>query len=363
MRQLAYVDFTWPELKDMPRSIPVILPLGTGLEMEAAGLDEVIVLDPIPYGWPESGLGVPVETFKVFANGILSSLHEDGWQQVFVIAAQADTLPEFSIPTLRVARNGSPTLHLPHGERVFLVPVGHTEQHACHLPLDTDTRIIEAIATGTHAGLPDATALLPVLPYGVSAHRSSYFGTLNAGGRAYEDFLIALVGSLVAAGHDRFFFLNGHGGNHSYLVNIVKACGERYLDAFTATAFLYLSTAEGIRTLEQYRTSGIGGMGHACELETSLMLHLDPKRVHMERAVDETEFISTPNYYMDWIEGGALVANPPWYDDTETGAYGAGSQGTAGKGRLWLEAAVAEKTMLVQEIHEQHRRRMAKRIS
>ena len=51
-------------------------------------------------------------------------------------------------------------------------------------------------------------------------------------------------------------------------------------------------------------------MGHAGELETSLMLHLCPDLVHMERVVDETDFVATPSYYMDWIEGGALIANP-----------------------------------------------------
>jgi creatinine amidohydrolase/Fe(II)-dependent formamide hydrolase-like protein len=64
---------------------------------------------------------------------------------------------------------------------------------------------------------------------------------------------------------------------------------------------------------------------------------------------------------MDWVEGSALVANPPWEDDTRTGAYGAGSLGTAEKGRLWLEAAIAEKVDHVAEIHEQYARRKARR--
>ena len=60
-------------------------------------------------------------------------------------------------------------------------------------------------------------------------------------------------------------------------------------------------------------------------------------------------------------EGGALVANPPWDDDTATGAYGAGSVATAEHGRLWLDAAIAEKIAHVREIHEQHRRREERR--
>ena len=81
----------------------------------------------------------------------------------------------------------------------------------------------------------------------------------------------------------------------------------------------------------------------------------------MERVVDETDFITTENYYMDWIEGGSLAANPPWDDDTATGAYGAGSVATAENGKIWLETAVLEKAAHVREIHEQHRRREERR--
>jgi creatinine amidohydrolase len=104
-------------------------------------------------------------------------------------------------------------------------------------------------------------------------------------------------------------------------------------------------------------------MGHACELETSLILHLRQDLVDMEKVVDELNFITTPNYYMDWNEGGALIANPPWDDDTLTGAYGAGSLATAEKGRVWLQAAIEEKSAHVLEIHEQHQLREARRFS
>jgi hypothetical protein len=66
---------------------------------------------------------------------------------------------------------------------------------------------------------------------------------------------------------------------------------------------------------------------------------------------------------MDWIEGGALIANPPWEDDTRTGAYGAGSLATAEHGKIWLEAAIAEKVGHVLEIQAQHARRQARRSS
>jgi len=115
--------------------------------------------------------------------------------------------------------------------------------------------------------------------------------------------------------------------------------------------------------LEKYRRSPIGGMGHAGELETSFLLHLRPELVHMDRVVDETDFIATPSYFMDWVEGGALIANPPWDDDTATGAYGAGSLATAQNGAIWLDIAIQEKVAHVDEIHEQQRRREARRNS
>jgi creatinine amidohydrolase len=152
-------------------------------------------------------------------------------------------------------------------------------------------------------------------------------------------------------------FSNGHGGNHSFLVNIVKWAGERWPEAFVAAEWLHTTGP----ALERFRKSERGGMGHGCELETSLMLHLRPTKVYMDRARPELDFISTPNYYMDWIEGGRLIANPPWSDDTETGVYGDPTVASAENGKRWLDAAVEEKLESLGEIHEQLRRRQARR--
>ena len=368
-------ELTWPEVTALPRDIPLLLPLGEGYPrggiVGALGNPPAIgMLPPIPFGWPGSGLSLPGDLLSRYLAGLLDSLRDDGFQRVYAVTPPGLELSlrseRISIPrNLTPVDPGLPELLPPDHERgkVVILPIGHTEQHGHHLPLSTDTLIIDAIADGIVSAAPDRATRLPPMPYGVSTHRQAFAGTLNAGGRAFEDFWLGIVEALAGRGFDRFYLISGHGGNCSFLVNVVKYAGERHRRIFCATAWLYLSGPQGIAALQERRHSKTGGMGHAGELETALIRYLRPDLVHMERAVDETDFIATPSYYMDWVEGGALVANPPWDDDTATGAYGAGSLGTAENGKAWLQAAIDEKVAHVDEIHEQHRRREARRAS
>lgn len=364
-----YGEMTWDAVAELPRDTPLILPLGSGYDLNllASQLSQpsrIGLLPAFPFGWRGSGLEIPEPILSHYVLNLLNSLRDDGFSHVYCLAPQGIEMQ--STFTLRLPhpsqKQDMPFLP-PDTERgkVILIPIGHTEQHGYHLPLSVDTIIIDAIAKGTVIKLPTRSYTLPVMPFGVSTHRSSFAATMSAGGRAFEDFWLAVINVLVQRGFARFYFMSGHGGNSSFLVNIVKYAGERHRRIFCATAWLHTSGRIGAAALEKHRTSLIGGMGHACELETSYMLHLRPDLCHMERVVDETDFISTPDYYMDWIEGGSLVANPPWDDDTKTGAYGAGSHGTAEKGRLWLSAAIEEKAAHVEEIHEQHERREKRR--
>ncbi len=371
-----YDEMTWDAVDALPRDTPLILPLGWGYDFNALAGQlshpaQIGLLPLFPFGWRRSWIAVPEPILFQYISNLLDSLRDDGFSRVYCLAPQGldpqsffNTSARQSFLTLPNWKRNTPIVQLPPDSergKVILIPIGHTEQHGFHLPLSTDTIIIDAIAQGTCVKLPTRTFTLPVMPYGVSTHRSSFAATMNAGGRAFEDFWLAVIDILVARGFDRFYLMSGHGGNSSFLVNIVKYAGERHRRIFCATAWLHTSGKIGAAALEKYRTSPIGGMGHAGELETSYLLHLRPDLCHMERVVDETDFVATPDYYMDWIEGGSLIANPPWDDDTKTGAYGAGSHATAEKGRLWLEAAIEEKAAHVEEIHLQHEMREKRR--
>jgi creatinine amidohydrolase len=294
--------------------------------------------------------------------GVQRELRAQGFEQVVFLNGHGDQgLRTRGLGLIDTPYRHRVEINLPPdlSHRVAVISTGHTEQHGHHLPLSTDSLIVEAIAQGISASAPRDVFCLPVWPYGVSSHTRAFPGTLNLGGRAFEDFFLEIVDSLVRLGAEMIYFSNGHGGNHSFLVNVIKYAGERHPHAFIATEWLHTTGP----ALERYRQSKPGGMGHGGELETSYVLHLRPDLVHMDRATTETDFLSTPNFTMDWLEAGKLIANPPWRDDTTSGIYGDARLGSADKGRRWLEAASDEKLEILQEIREQHTRRQIRRTT
>jgi creatinine amidohydrolase len=333
--KIIYEELCFPEVEDLSRDWEVIIPMGTGpLPNDLPGENQ-IVMPAIPFGF--SG-PLQVESFRPLLSSLLEILAEDGFHRVHTVDCPGP------VPKLT-------------GE-VALLATGHTEQHGFHLPLATDTIIVEGLASALEQTCPQISRL-PSWPYGVSSHRRQFPGTLTIEPRAWEDFWVDIVGALRRQGFRQFYILNGHGGNHSFLVNVAKFTGERWPDIFLASSFLHTSSGSAADLLQAERLSPL--MGHACELETNYLLHLRPELVHMERAVDEIDFVSTDHYRMDWISDGALVANPCWTDDTKTGSYGAPSVSTAAQGKRWMEEAVVELARHIHEVQEQYQTRLRRR--
>lgn len=145
----------------------------------------------------------------------------------------------------------------------LLVPLGSTEQHGHHLPLDTDARIAEAVAR--RVAQEQGITAAPVLPYGASGEHDGFPGTLSIGTDALHVVLVELVRS-ASLSFGRVVFVNGHGGNH----------------AGVAAAVAQL-VAEG-HDVGSWSPAIPGGDAHAGRTETSLMLAIAPESVRLDRA-------------------------------------------------------------------------------
>jgi creatinine amidohydrolase len=99
---------------------------------------------------------------------------------------------------------------------LLVIPLGATEQHGPHLPVGTDTLLIEAIAEGAALAAANSVPVVlgPTMSFGSSAHHVRFGGTLSLTTESYYRVLMDLGRSASAGGFRRVFFLNGHGGNH-----------------------------------------------------------------------------------------------------------------------------------------------------
>ncbi len=189
------------------------------------------------------------------------------------------------------------------GASTLLIPLGSTEQHGPHLPLDTDARIAEAIALGAAGASGTAVVVAPVLPYGASGEHAGFAGTLSIGTEVLRTVIIELVRS-AALSFSRIVLVNGHGGNHEGVTGAVA----QLLD-------------EG-HTVAAWSPSIPGGDAHAGRTETSLMLAIAPQTVRLDEAEAGN---STPlrDLIDDLRAGGVAAVSPNGVLGDPTGASAA----------------------------------------
>ncbi|OZF57494.1 mycofactocin biosynthesis peptidyl-dipeptidase MftE [Rhodococcus sp. 14-2470-1b] len=168
-------------------------------------------------------------------------------------------MAETEIPSPEHRRLGDDRWPMVDGRRTVAVPVGAVEQHGPHLPLDTDTRVAQAVAER----LP-GVAVAPSIPYGASGEHEGFPGTISIGADALEAILVE-YGRSACRWADRVVFVNGHGGNVGALVAAVRLL--RY---------------EG-RDVAWLPCVVPGADAHAGRTETSLLLHLSPEVVDESR--------------------------------------------------------------------------------
>ncbi|MGC8643391.1 MAG: creatininase family protein [Isosphaeraceae bacterium] len=178
-------------------------------------------------------------------------------------------LQDLSWPRVRAASNDVP----------IVVPIASVEQHGEHLPVFTDSLLLEEVVARAAPRLGDRVVWAPLLWLGNSHHHLDFPGTLSAGPRTYLDLLGDLLDNLVTHGFRRLVFLNGHGGNIVPANQAVFEARQRYRARDDLLLLLATYWLLGARPRETDAAFVQDQMGHACEWETSMILSLAPHLV------------------------------------------------------------------------------------
>jgi creatinine amidohydrolase len=221
---------------------------------------------------------------------------------------------------------------------VVILPLGTTEAHGPGLPVDVDAHIVGHVArlVGERTG----ALVLPTLPYGYSSTWLNYPGTVSLRAETLHEVLLDALESLVGQGFRTIFLLNGHRHNYSVMETVARTAmdrhGPEHEDLLIATGSYWEIAREEINAL---RRSELGGMAHACELETSLELAIRPELVDTEAIEDADRQIAA--WDAGAVQPSVLVWRPWLRPDRHSGIVGDPTVASEESGKAFLEAIVA----------------------
>ncbi|MDB5524759.1 MAG: creatininase family protein [Rhizobium sp.] len=211
-----------------------------------------------------------------------------------------------------------------------ILPVGSTEQHGPHLPTNTDTLIAEAIALET--ARRSCGIVLPAQPLGYAWVWRDNPASLTLAFDTYMRLIRDTVESLSRWGVKAVYIMSGHGANSQ----VIKQAVREMIHGVTDVKVLFGMYAGLNQMQAEAESKSWHGDIHAEEIETSLMLAIEPHLVHMDRAVADYPPVPA-DYGQSELSMGHLM---------RTGVFGDATKATEEKGRRWLDLAAQQSAEL-----------------
>jgi len=220
---------------------------------------------------------------------------------------------------------------------LIFVPIGSFEEHGPHLPPETDYLIAKKIAR--EISLIFEGKFVKGMNIGISSEHMDFKKTKSI----TEDDFINLIEEFIGNFQldSKFILVNAHGGNNQTLNSIQKKYETRILVINTFSII-----TEEIRML---RTSKIGGICHAGEFETSLMLYLYPKKVKLNR-LNKDSIKYVPSLDVNYTHTKPL--NWKTIDYSTIGIIGDPFYGTRLKGKKWYHSLIKNSKVLIKNFLE-----------
>ncbi|MGQ9543160.1 MAG: creatininase family protein [Candidatus Bathyarchaeia archaeon] len=217
--------------------------------------------------------------------------------------------------------------------KTVIVPLGSTEEHGYHLPLSTDTQIAYELARRVAEEMNILAA--PPICYGVCRMGESFPGTVSLTFETLRLLMRDLIESLYRQGFRNIIFIPGHSGT-AQLVGL-ELSGQEALKKY---GDLNLAIIRISKILERLPAGLVSEpLGHAGEVETSIMLAISPDQVRMEGATSENPIFPTH----------IIVKDSKVF--MRSGVIGDATKANVKKGEAILELLVKEICSLIQQIH------------
>jgi len=231
---------------------------------------------------------------------------------------------------------------------IAILPLGSTEQHGPHLPLETDTIIAEAVADRLRESMPDGlqATFLPAEKTGYSPEHLDYPGSLSLTFEQAIQKWISVGEKLNRLGIRKLMLLNAHGGNSPLMTIVATELRVRFNMLCVATSWSRFGYPQGLIDASEAAIDIHGG-----EIETSLMLAICPEKVDMAKAADfssrQTSFLADNK----WLSAyGRHAFGWKIQDLNPAGVVGNASIASAEKGNALLKHAVSGLLELLGEV-------------
>ena len=228
-----------------------------------------------------------------------------------------------------------------------VLPLAATEQHGAHLPLATDRLIGEHFARSLEKLVPGKVLILPTISVGCSSHHMDFTGSLTLSHKTFGKLTEEIVNSVIHHGFTNIILLNSHGGNQAIGQVLLEKIGYNNPKVNIILVTWWKLAADSLFALNE---SGKGGVGHAGEFETSLMLFIAPHLVQLDK-LEKGKHANT----FSWNEGDMLRGAKASFfrttkEMTSNGVFGNPEYGSLEKGKAISNLVVKHLKMIIEDL-------------